>query len=141
MNDIQKAKEILEKGAFTCVLVSKEEVISFSERGVKPLLSLLNEERNMANFCAADKVVGKAAAFLYLLLGVKTIYASVISEHALALLHENGVCVSYDTLVPMIRNRTDTGFCPMESATLTCHTPHEALGKIKETLEKLKTPF
>lgn len=137
MNDIQKAKEILENGAFTCVLVKKEEVISFSERGVKPLLSLIDGKRDMADFSAADKVVGKAAAFLYLILGVKTVYAGVISEHAYTLLRENGVDVSFGTIVPMIRNRTDTGFCPMESATLSCQSPKEALEKIKETLERL----
>ena len=137
MNDIQKAKEFLEAGAFTCVLVKKEEVISFSERGVKPLLSLIDGKRDMADFSAADKVVGKAAAFLYLILGVKTVYAGVISEHAYTLLRENGVDVSFGALVPMIRNRADTGFCPMESATLSCQSPKEALEKIKETLERL----
>lgn len=138
MNDIQKAKEILENGAFTCVLVNRDEVISFSERGVKPLLALLSQSKSLESFCAADKVVGKAAAFLYLILGVKTVYAGVISEHAYTLLRENGVDVSFGTIVPMIRNRTDTGFCPMESATLSCRSPKEALEKIKETLERLK---
>ena len=139
MNDLIKAKEILENGAFTCVLVKGDEVISFSERGVKPLLALLSQSKNLESFCAADKVVGKAAAFLYLLLGVKKLHALVISEHALSLLRENGVCVSYDTLVPMIRNRTDTGFCPMEQATMNCSSPEEALAAIKETLKKLNS--
>ncbi|MBO5006382.1 MAG: DUF1893 domain-containing protein, partial [Clostridia bacterium] len=89
--------------------------------------------------CAADKVVGKAAAFLYLFLGVKNLHALVISEHALSLLLGNGVAVSYDTLVPMIRNRTDTGFCPMEQATMNCSSPEEALAAIKETLKKLNS--
>ena len=137
MNDLIKAKEVLENGAFTCVLVNGDEVISFSERGVKPLLALLSQSKSLESFCSADKVVGKAAAFLYLLLGVKKLHALVISEHALALLRENGICVSYDTLVPMIRNRTDTGFCPMEQATMNCASPEEALSAIKETLKKL----
>ncbi|MBO5006585.1 MAG: DUF1893 domain-containing protein, partial [Clostridia bacterium] len=79
MNDLIKAKEILENGAFTCVLVKGDEVISFSERGVKPLLALLSQNKKLESFCAADKVVGKAAAFLYLLLGVKNLHALVIS--------------------------------------------------------------
>lgn len=139
MNDLIKAKEILENGAFTCVLVKGDEVISFSERGVKPLLALLSQNKKLESFCAADKVVGKAAAFLYLLLGVKNLHALVISEHALSLLLGNGVAVSYDTLVPMIRNRTDTGFCPMEQATMNCSSPEEALAAIKETLKKLNS--
>ncbi len=86
---------------------------------------------------AADKVVGKAAAFLYVLIGVKEEYATVISKSALTVLQEHGILMSYNILVEMIRNRSGTGYCPMEQATKDISDPCEGLDVIKETLEKL----
>ena len=135
-NDIAKAKDILTGGGFTCVLLKGDAVFSSYERGVKPLLNLLDSGESYEGCCAADKVVGKAAAFLYVLLGVKELYASVISAPALELLKRYGIDVSFDRTVEMIRNRTDTGYCPMEQATLDLSDPKEALRAIKEALRK-----
>ena len=76
------AKELLEKENFTCVLWYGEHLYTSRERGVKPLLEWLDQGLDLSSFSAADKVVGKAAAFLYVLLGVSRVYASVISEAA-----------------------------------------------------------
>ena len=38
----------------------------------------------------------------------------------------HGIEAIADTVVPAIRNRTDTGFCPMESAVWDISDPHEA---------------
>ena len=136
-SDIAKAKETLAEGGFTCVLIKGDTVFSSYERGVKPLLNLLDSGENYKGSCAADKVVGKAAAFLYVLLGVKELYASVISAPALELLKSYEIDVSFDHMVEMIRNRTNTGYCPMEQATLNRSVPKEALRAIKETLRKM----
>ena len=140
MNDnLAKTKELLKSSEYTCVLVSGESVYTSNERGVKPLPNLLQSDTNLKGYSAADKVVGKAAAFLYVLLGVKEVYATVISKPAVAVLHQYGISVSYDLLVEMIRNRTDTGYCPMEQATKDISDPEEALSVIKQTLAKLKS--
>lgn len=136
-NDIVRAKEILTEGNFTCVLVKGDIAFSSYGRGVKPLLDLLDSKENYNGCYAADKVVGKAAAFLYVLLGAKALYASVISVPALELLESYEINVSYETIVEMIRNRTNTGYCPMEQATLNISEPKKALHIIKETLKKL----
>ena len=127
----------MESGGYTCVLVGGDAVYTSNLHGVKPLIQFLESGTVRPGLSAADKVVGKAAAFLYVLLGVKALYASVISSPALALLKSYEIDVSYETTVEMIRNRTDTGYCPMEQATLNLSEPEEALRAIKETLEKL----
>lgn len=137
MNDIVRAKELLTDGGFTCVILKGDTVFSSHERGVKPLLGLLDSGVNYNGYYAADKVVGKAAAFLYVLLGIKALYASVISTPALEVLKSYKIDVSYETVVEMIRNRTDTGYCPMEQAVLNLSEPSKALRAIKETLRKL----
>ena len=138
MSCIDKARNILETTDCACVFCKDESVITDHRRGVRPLLDLLESKRDLTGFVAADKVVGKAAAYLYCLLGIKTIYAGVISEPALAVLQEHDVAVSFCNLVPAIQNRTQNGPCPMEHAVWNIGDPEQALRAIHETLRRLK---
>ena len=131
MHDLKTARSLLEKENYTCVLCRGADTVTDSRRGVKPLLELLDS--------AADKVVGKAAAFLYCLLGVTALHAGVISQPALAVLEAAGITVRYDTLVPAIRNRTGDGFCPMETAVWALTDPTLAPQAIRNALKKLQT--
>ena len=122
----------------TCAASDGSTLLSSEKRGVAPLLGWLEQKYDLSDFTVADKVVGKGAAFLYLLLGVKYLYAGVISLPALELLRKNGVFVTYSACVAAIRNRDNTGFCPIESAVLDCNSPEQALIKIKKRLLELK---
>lgn len=135
-SNLIKAKELLLKGEYTCVIVKENTVYNSTERGVKPLLEFLESNTDLKGCSAADKVVGKAAAFLYILLGVKELYASVISESSLEVLKKYGIEISYGICVKSIRNRTNTGFCPMEQAVKDTDNPQDALKLITETLKK-----
>ena len=135
--DLQIAKEQLQKGGFTCVLCLDGQVVTSTYRGVKPLLSWLEEPALGKGFSAADKVVGKATAYLYILLGAKAVHAGVMSQSALQVLKEGDIAASFDTLVPYIVNRQGDGMCPMEAATLDVDTPADALAAVKNTLAKL----
>ena len=138
MTALDRACEILFDEQATCVVISGEDVYISHERGVKPLLKLLDEKRDVVGASAADKVVGKAAAMIYVLLGIKELHAYVISSLAVEFLRAHNVSVRYDKLVPMIRNRTDTGFCPMEQATKDINEPNEALLAIRKRLSELE---
>ena len=138
MHDLKTACSLLEKENYTCVLCRGDDTVTDSRRGVKPLLELLESGRAFAGYSAADKVVGKAAAFLYCLLGVTALHAGVISQPALAVLEDAGITVRYDTLVPAIRNRTNTGFCPMETAVWALTDPALAPDAIRTALKNLQ---
>ena len=79
-NDLDKARSLLGTGAYTCVFCRADRVYTATERGVKPLLSWLDDGTDLTGFSAADRVVGRATAFLYCLLGVKEVYAKVMSR-------------------------------------------------------------
>ena len=132
-NDLTRARQMLAKRALTCVIVSGELVYISKDRGVKPLLECYYEKKIPFGFSAADKVVGKAAAFLYVLLGAKELYADVLSRPALVVLQQYDITVTYGQLTDAIRNRANTGFCPMETAVLTIEDPTEALDAIEKT--------
>ena len=133
--DLSKARRLLIDGGYTCVLCYGDTIITDTRRGIRPLLELYRSGRDLRNFSAADKVVGKAAAFLYQLLGVNALYAGVISDPALGVLQ--GIPVDFGTKVPAIQNRTQTGFCPMESAVWDIADAEEALCAIERTLTNL----
>lgn len=86
-------------------------------RGIKPLLEVIDDAG--ADFARArcyDRIVGRAAAFLYARLRVASVLAPVMSEGAAEILARHGIAVSAGLLVPGIRNRRNDGPCPMDRA-------------------------
>ena len=136
-NDLEQAKGVLQTG-YTCVLQRGNEQESSTKRGVAPLLAWLSSGKNYHGFSAADKVVGKAAAYLYVLLGVKEVYAHVVSEAAESVLTAHQIPLFYEEKVPAIRNRTNTGFCPMEQAVWEIDDPLLAKQAIVQKLDQLR---
>lgn len=136
--DMEKIKALMKGEGYTCVLTDGQTVICSRERGVKPLLELYESGRDMSRFCAADKVVGKAAAHMYALMGVREVYAEVLSRHALELFKDKGISAKYGSLVDAIRNRSGDGYCPMEQATLGISDPRDAYEAIKTRLSELR---
>ena len=137
MTDLELAKEQLINDGCTCVIRKGANVYSSTARGVKPLLNLLDSGEDYSGYSAADKVVGKAAAMLYVLLSVSKVHACVISEKALAVLAKDGIDVTYDTLVDRIHNRTNTGFCPMEEAVWEIEDLQEGLQAVRDKVAQL----
>lgn len=136
-DELKYAAQLLVQENYTCVLYGQGTVLTDTRRGIRPLLELVESDRNLTDFSAADRVVGKAAAFLYCLLGVRAVYTKVISAPALQVLQEHDIDVFYDALVPAIRNRTGDGFCPMESAVWELNEPESAPDAIRDTLKRL----
>ena len=67
---LEEAKRFLEDGGYTCVLIQQEKIFQSQKRGVQPLLELLDTDPHWEGAVVADGVVGKAAAFLYVLIQV-----------------------------------------------------------------------
>lgn len=135
--NLEKAKMLLNINDHTCVFCDGQTILTDKRRGVRPLLDILESGRDVSDYSVADKVVGKAAAYLYCLLGIKHLYARVISQSALDVLTNAQVSVEYDELVPAIRNRANDGFCPMEQAVWNITNPTKALTAIYDALAKL----
>lgn len=133
------AKDILAKGNYTCVLYDGERLFVDTKRGVAPLLSFLESKESFAGFSAADKVVGAGAAYLYVLLGIRELYAEVISENAKKIILAHGISLFYGQSVPFIKNRAGNGTCPIELAVAEAKDAEDALGLIKAKLKQLNT--
>ena len=132
MKDLEQAKFHLIDGGYTCVLCQGDAVYTSQERGVAPLLAFLESGTSFVGFSAADKVVGRATAFLYVLLGVTHLHAHVLSGGAKEVLDQHHIFSTFDTLVPHIINRQGDGVCPFEAAVQNTSDPSAALTLIDQ---------
>lgn len=141
MSDVEKVKQIIENESITLVLVREDDVMTSDKRGIAPLVELCDGDKSVSGYCAADKIVGRAAAFLYVLLGVRYVYAEVLSRGGKDVLEGNGIAVEYKTLTDGIINRKGDGPCPMERAVGNIDDPLSALAAVKAKLAELRSPL
>ena len=133
----EKLLGLLEEG-YTCALAKGEKILTSTQRGVAPLLDWLQGGEDCQGGVAADKVVGKAAAYLYVLLGVASVHAKTISRAAEKVFQRFNLPYTYKERVEAIRNRTGDGFCPMERAVWEIEDPQEAYQAILQTRKLLQ---
>lgn len=138
MTNIDKAKELLKSGGFTCVLCRGEQIYTSEKRGVAPMLEFIDNGTELSGFSAADKVIGKAAAMLFCHAGVSEVYADVMSRAAADFLAERGIPFSYGTIAEKIINRRGDGICPMEEVTAGISDTGEAITAIRKRLAELR---
>lgn len=136
--NLLNARNLLESGNYTCVLCRGDIVYTTTQRGVAPLLNWLDSGLDLTGFSAADRVVGRGAAFLYCLLGVKEVHARVMSQPAAAVLQAHGIGSQADSLVAGILNRAGTGPCPFEAAVMDLTDPQEALTAIRNKRRQMQ---
>ena len=138
MTDIERAKQILISEGCTCAVCKGNSIHISQKRGVAPLMELLDGGADIRGYSAADKAVGKAAAMLFVLLGVGEIYAAIMSRSAKKILDGHRIKYSCGEEVEYIINRKKDGMCPMEKAVMDIDDPAEAQKEIKETIEKMR---
>ena len=131
-------RERLEAQNLTCIVQKDDRILISRLRGICPLLDLIKQRENLHSACAADRIVGKAAAMLYVLMGVKGVFAEVLSKSGLAVLKNYGIYVEYATLTPNIKSRDGIGLCPMEQTVLTIDEPSAAYVALAKKVEQCR---
>ena len=137
MTDLEKARSLLASGDYTCAICQGDNVYTTRQRGVRPLLDWLDAGIDLKQASAADRVVGRGAAFLYCLLGIREVHARVMSRPAAEVLLAHGITALADTFVDSIINRKGTGPCPFEEAVMTITDPQEALTAIRNKMAQM----
>ena len=137
MKDLTKACSMLAEGKYTCVVCRDDVIYTATDRGVKPLLNWVEEGLDLSGFSAADRVVGRGAAFLYCLLNVKVVHAGVMSQPAAEVLQSHGIEARTDSLVEGIINRRGDGPCPFEAAVMGITDAKQALEAIRTKMARM----
>ena len=135
MTDLTLAKNNL--GNHSVCLCKDGECIVDDRRGLSPLVGLISLGADLSGYSVADKVVGKAAALLFVKCNVAVVYAKTLSQSGKAVLDKHGIPVEYDTLADRIINRDGTDMCPMEKTVADCDDPQRAYELIKNKLASL----
>lgn len=138
MNNLKKAKELLKNGQYTCVLCKGNVIYTSTLKGISPMVGFLGDDIDLNGFSAADKIVGKAAAMLFSLAGVKEVYAEVLSKSAAEYLSDRNIAFSYGTLTDKIINRKGDDICPMEKTVADLTDEKSAFEAVKNKLNKLR---
>ena len=114
MNNITKAKSLLVSGGYTCVLCRGKTTHTSSLPGIEPMKDFIARGVDLAGFAAADKVVGLAAAKLFVEARVSAVHGEVLSKRAAELFTAHGITHTHGELVDHIKNKKGTGICPNE---------------------------
>lgn len=136
MTDLEKAKEML--GGHSVCFCKHGSFFTCDGRGISPLIKLIDEKRDVRGSAAADIIVGKAAAMLFVKMGVAQVYGRVMSKSAKKFLEQHSVLSSCGTLTDKIINREGDGICPMEQTVTLIDDADEAYLALKTRLEQLK---
>lgn len=134
MNDINHAKYILEDRNASVVFCRGEQMIILDGKGIKPLLELMKKQIALSEYSVADKIVGKAAALLFIKMKVSSVYGSVMSEKARDIFLHYNIPFFYKTLTKEIINRRGDDLCPMEKAVENVNDPDKAYVILTDTV-------
>ena len=140
MTDIQLAKKILEDKDQKIVVIKNGQVVFKSvDKGIKSMYYLAkNMREELKGSSLADKVIGKGAAILCQYLGIRELYAELISESAVKVLDKMDINYEFKDKCDYIRNRDKTDYCSIEKRSLDTEDPEILLIRIEEFLNSLK---
>lgn len=136
MSDIERAIQLLNDESVA--LCFNDDCVTMNEKGIKPLILLIESGRDFSEYSAADKIIGKAAAFLFVKLRVKAVYGRVMSRGAMEVFEKYAIPYSYSTFTETIINRKGSGVCPMEEAVSDAVDPNDAYKKVQKKLSELQ---
>lgn len=134
---MQQLIEILRREKCSLVVKNHGIITTYSKPGVRDLEHLLDHEPKVLHGAViADKVIGKAAAAMVVVGGVKALYAEVMSKKAIPFLDEAGIAYSYGTLVDTIKEEGDR--CQLEKITAPATTPEETVALLRAHFKEKK---
>jgi len=140
-SDIDIAKKDVKEKRFALSIVKDGETLFQSRMpGITALVQAIDEDQlRFRGASAADRILGKAAAMLFVYSEISSIFASIASQDALTTLKRFQVPLEYEKIVTKILNRTQTSTCPFERLVIDVDTPEEAFRRLKCAKLEVKT--
>lgn len=132
-HDLNIAKEELKQKNLALVIAKKGKVVfETSSRGIDGLLKAFDELGDeMKGSSVADKIVGKAAALLFVYARVVAVYAVIASERGIQALGDENVSCRFENRVPYILDSKRSDICPFEKLVSNISSPKEAYEKLR----------
>ena len=106
----------LNEQQISLLVYNQDSLSDYHQHGVRDLLMLVQDDpERLQGAIVADKMVGKAAAALMVLGGVKEVHTNTICTPAKEMLLNAGIELFFTDEVPYIVNKKKTGQCPLDS--------------------------
>jgi hypothetical protein len=140
MQDLEIAKRKLNEGGLTLSIAKQGRIIyETGYHGISGFLNAIEKlHGELEGASVADKVAGKAVAFLCIYSKIRAVYASTLSRRARAMFEENEVHTEWEELVENILDKDRTMICPFEDAARDVRSPPDAYRRFKALQESLK---
>ncbi len=136
---VGEAIKLLNEENATCVLVKDNAIISAeSPQGIAYIIDLYHAGK-LENVFVADKIIGKAAAMIFSLGGVKGCYGETVSQAAVDWMKSKNMSFQCCCTVSMIENRKGDGMCPMEETVIDISDEKEALTALENKIAELRS--
>lgn len=136
MTDLQTAKANL--AGHTLVLCKNGNLITSTLKGIAPVMNLIAQNADLNGYSAADLIVGKAVAMLFVKCGITAVYAQTLSVQGKTVLEKYKIPYEYGALTEYVINRAGTDVCPMEKTVLNTEDLEEAYLLLKAKVAELK---
>jgi len=131
--DIDLAKQRLGQKNLTLVIAKNGRVLFETEsHGISDLLKAVKQlQDNMEASSVADRIVGRAAALLFVYSGVVAVFAVTVSDSGIEVLKNNHVFHEFERRVPRILDSKRMEVCPFERLVARFSDPKEAYEELK----------
>lgn len=137
MTDIEIAVQNLD-GHSIC-LCKKGKLIISDGRGISPMMKFIAENKELNGYSAADIIVGKAAAILFVKAGISCVHGRTMSESGKAYLESHGILCTYGILTEKIINRNGTDICPMEKTVADIYDSENGYEALRKRVKEMQT--
>jgi hypothetical protein len=133
MDDLEIAKQRLKNKELNLVFIKNSELVFETKKeGLAGFLQAIEECNGaLAATSVADKVIGKAAAFLCIYSKVKAAFAITLSQGGREILNTGNIYIEFENLTPTILNLKKTDQCPFEKLVENITEPETAYKEIK----------
>jgi iron complex outermembrane receptor protein len=136
LQDLEIAKNRLKITNATLVIVKDKKIIFESNsKGISDLVKAIEFfKKELFGSSAADIIIGKAAALLFIYARLDSVFAKTMSKSAMLALKNSNIKFEYEKIVPRIMNKEKNDICPFEKLVIDCSSPTQAYEKIKSFL-------
>lgn len=140
--DLNLAKNRLIQKNLSLVIVNNGKVLFETEsHGIGALLKAINTlGDNVKGSSVADRIVGRAAALIFVFSGVRAVFAVLASDGGFEVLAENNIFCVYKKRVANVLNFEKTDVCPFEKLVAKLSNPEKAYEVLREKCG-LKNPY
>jgi hypothetical protein len=131
--DLNLAKKKLIQKNLSLIIVKDDKILFETEsHGIGDLLKAIEKLRdNMKETSVADRIVGRAAALLFVFSGVAAVSAITASDGGIEVLKKNNVFLEYESRVANVLNLNKTDVCPFEKLVAKLSNPERAYRALK----------